>query len=201
MEANGAVAALGQTWETRGSPYVKGMNKAEHDANARLEQLYRDVAPLVHRRCATLLGDGDDALDAVQDIFLKLRANIDSFRGEAQLTTWIYRIATNHCLNVLRSRKTAGRARRTLSLSAPRATQPSAHNNLERRQYVARLLERYTPRQVQIVLHTYFDEMTQTEIGQVLGISDRAVRKALKKVLDSMRDEVEHLEPALGGNA
>ena len=45
-----------------------------------------------------------------QDIFLKLQRDLDSFRGEATLLRWIYRVTTNHCLNVIRNRRTESRA-------------------------------------------------------------------------------------------
>jgi RNA polymerase sigma factor (sigma-70 family) len=49
--------------------------------------------------------DHDDADDLVQDTFLKVWKNIGSFRQDAQLYTWIYRIATNECLNFLRKKR------------------------------------------------------------------------------------------------
>jgi RNA polymerase sigma factor (sigma-70 family) len=49
--------------------------------------------------------DHDDADDLVQECFVKVWKNIDSFREDAQLYTWIYRIATNECLNFLRKKK------------------------------------------------------------------------------------------------
>ncbi len=49
--------------------------------------------------------DHDDADDLVQETFVKVWKNLGSFREDAQLYTWIYRIATNECLNFLRKKK------------------------------------------------------------------------------------------------
>ena len=49
--------------------------------------------------------DHDDSDDLVQEVFVKVWKNLDSFREDAQLFTWIYRIATNECLNYLRKKK------------------------------------------------------------------------------------------------
>src|SRR5690606_27089330 len=49
--------------------------------------------------------DHDDANDLVQDIFIKVWKNLDRFRADAQLYTWIYRIATNECITFLNKRK------------------------------------------------------------------------------------------------
>ncbi len=50
--------------------------------------------------------DHDDADDLVQDVFVKVWNHLDTFREDAQLYTWIYRIATNECLNFLRKKRT-----------------------------------------------------------------------------------------------
>jgi len=49
--------------------------------------------------------DHDDADDLVQEVFVKVWQNLHNFREDAQLFTWIYRIATNECLNFLRKKK------------------------------------------------------------------------------------------------
>lgn len=49
--------------------------------------------------------DHDDADDLVQEVFVKVWKNIETFREDAQLYTWVYRIATNECLNFLRKKK------------------------------------------------------------------------------------------------
>ena len=59
----------------------------------------------------SLLGDREEALDAAQEIFIKVYKNIANFRGESSVSTWIYRITKNVCIDFLRKRKEA-----TLSL-------------------------------------------------------------------------------------
>ena len=49
--------------------------------------------------------DHDDADDLVQEVFVKVWNNLDKFREDSQLYTWVYRIATNECLNFLRKKK------------------------------------------------------------------------------------------------
>lgn len=60
--------------------------------NERIAEIYPRAAPLIYRRARALLGDEEQAPDAVQDIFLKLQRDLDSFRGEATLLRWIYRV-------------------------------------------------------------------------------------------------------------
>ncbi|MGN1120320.1 MAG: sigma-70 family RNA polymerase sigma factor, partial [Oscillospiraceae bacterium] len=61
-----------------------------------------------------LLSDRDDAYDAAQETFIKVYKNIGSFRGESSFVTWIYRITSNVCKDILRKRQRQGA---TVSLS------------------------------------------------------------------------------------
>ena len=55
--------------------------------------------------CNNILNNYDDAMDVSQEVFIKIYESIDSFRGEAKITTWLYRISVNKSLNFLRSKK------------------------------------------------------------------------------------------------
>ena len=60
---------------------------------------------LVLNVCNNILNNMDDAMDVSQEVFMKIYNTIDSFRGDANVKTWLYRIAVNYSLNFLRSRK------------------------------------------------------------------------------------------------
>lgn len=60
-----------------------------------------------------MLSDREDALDAAQEVFIKVYKNISSFKGQSSLTTWIYRITANVCNDILRKRQ---RSAKTISL-------------------------------------------------------------------------------------
>jgi RNA polymerase sigma-70 factor, ECF subfamily len=143
---------------------------------------------VIYRRALALLGDDEQALDAVQDLFVKLQRAIGSYRGEASLLTWIYRVTTNHCLNQLRARRTESRALRVLTDRGGdgRGVTPSAAKQVERRDLLRHLLGRFDARKVQILVHLHYDGMTQAEIAEVMGISERAVRKAVQRVSDRL---------------
>ena len=68
-------------------------------------QLYRRHAPGVYNLVLRILGNPDDAEDVKQEVFLRAHRSLDSFRGNARFSTWIYRIATNLSLDELRKRK------------------------------------------------------------------------------------------------
>lgn len=66
---------------------------------------------------ARMLNDQDEAEDVAQEVFIKAYRSLDSFRGDAQFSTWIYRIATNLCIDRIRARKR--RPQQAYSLDEP----------------------------------------------------------------------------------
>ena len=71
---------------------------------AAFEELYRAHAGKLFSVACRLLGNATDAEDLLQEIFLSAHRKLEGFRGESALGTWLYRLATNHCLDHLRSR-------------------------------------------------------------------------------------------------
>lgn len=72
---------------------------------AAFEELIRQYEKKVYTLCFRMCGNSEDAEEAAQDAFLALWRGIDRFRQESSLSTWIYRLATNACIDTLRRRK------------------------------------------------------------------------------------------------
>ena len=72
---------------------------------AAFEELIRQYEKKVYTLCFRMCGNSEDAEEAAQDAFLALWRGIDRFRQESSLSTWIYRLATNACIDTLRGRK------------------------------------------------------------------------------------------------
>ncbi len=68
-------------------------------AGGRLEELFREYAPKVYRLALRCGLDRQEAEDGVQEVFLKVQRRIDTFRGEARLSTWLYQVALNTLLD------------------------------------------------------------------------------------------------------
>lgn len=80
--------------------------KSEESRHYAFNMLVRKYQTKVYSITRKMVIDHDDADDLTQDVFLKIWNNLDRFREDAQLFTWIYRIATNECLAFLRKKKT-----------------------------------------------------------------------------------------------
>ena len=64
---------------------------------AAFEEVYRSHSALVFNLCRRLSGDPDEALDAAQEVFLRVHRHLGRFHGRSTLRTWIYRVAVNQC--------------------------------------------------------------------------------------------------------
>lgn len=67
--------------------------------------LYQKYGPKVQRLCLGYIGSQVEAEDLLQEVFVKVWQNLHSFRGDSQVSTWIYRIAVNTCLYQIRATK------------------------------------------------------------------------------------------------
>lgn len=74
-------------------------------ADAQFEQVVREYQAFVFRTLTRLTGAGDHIEDLAQEVFLRLYRGLDSFRGEAKLTTWLYRITLNVAQDEWKRRK------------------------------------------------------------------------------------------------
>lgn len=132
--------------------------------------------------------DHEDTDDLVQETFIKVWNNLDRFQGEAQLFTWIYRVATNECLRFLKKK------RRRLFVSAAEVTcelMQKIDNSVGiDGDAVQRTLQKALltlPDKQRLVFNLkYFEEMTYESIAQITGTSVGALKAsyhlAVKKI-------------------
>lgn len=71
----------------------------------RLTTLYKTYGPTIYIRCRSMLSDEAEAHDATQETFLRVYRHLDEVPSQREALYWIYRVATNYCLNELRNRK------------------------------------------------------------------------------------------------
>ena len=157
----------------------------------RVAALYERYGALVESRCRWLLGNPDAAQDATQEVFVKVMANLERFRGEASPSTWLLRIATNHCLNRLAAERAGWKVRfRQHVRHIDEAGLRRSGEDPERARLVRQILGRFDTETQAVAIHYFVDEMTQEEIGALLGRSLPTIRKRLAKFKRIARKEV-----------
>jgi RNA polymerase sigma-70 factor, ECF subfamily len=149
-----------------------------------IEELYRQHAGMVLRRARQLVGE-DAAEDIVHEVFIRAARSFMGFRGQSSVTTWLYRITTNQCLNHIRDEAT----RRLRTTSAPPPTTSVAPT--EDRLGVSQMLRKLPSELREVAVYYYVDQMDQREIAEVIGVSERTVRNRLQAFLSVAREELQ----------
>lgn len=156
--------------------------------------LIRAYQQRVYTHIRRMVIDHDDADDLTQEVFIKIYRNIDSFREDAQLFTWIYRIATNESLTFLQRRK-----RRyllplidvTKELSQKIDTSTFLSGDEIQRTLQKAILT--LPEKQRLVFHMrYFDELSYEDISRITDTSVGALKAsyhhAVKKIEEYLAD-------------
>lgn len=142
----------------------------------RVAELYRRHGPAIYARCRKLLRDDALAEDATQETFIRVVKHLDDAPPDDALK-WIYRIATNYCLNELRNARRRPEPMDTL----PDRPGPDAEAHLADRGLARALVER-SPEKCRTVAWLYHvDGLEQQEVADTLGISRRTVVTRLQE--------------------
>ena len=154
-----------------------------------VEALSRRYGPMVLRRCRRLLGDEQEALDACQDVFVRVVQRRDRLDGRYP-SSLLYRIATNVCLNRLRDRRREPSTRDEAVLyEIARAEEPGAASDA--RLLLDRLFGRHPESSRTIAVLHYVDGLTLDEVAEEVGMSVSGVRKRLRGLRASLTEMVE----------
>lgn len=135
-----------------------------------LGDLYRRYGPVIYSRCLRLLGDHAAAEDATHETFLRVHRHLDKAPGAREALAWIYRIATNYCLNEIRDRR-----RRPMPLDPLPDLGGGDDVDFTDRELVARIVQRSPPSTRAVAWLYHVDGLEQCEVAEVLGISRRTV--------------------------
>ena len=173
---------------------------AQAGDRAAFEQLVRAYDQSVLRLAMNLLRSPEDARDIYQETFLRVYRNLDTFRFDCSFHTWIYRIATNLCLDLLRKRKVRkeespvlataeGTVDRFESMAEQRADldpQKQLLSGQIRRRVKAALAE-LSPRERMVFELRHYEGLRLRNIGEALGTTEEAAKNCLFRATQKMR--------------
>ncbi len=128
----------------------------------------------MYRVALRLLGSDSDAQDATQETFVRAWRGLGRFRGESAVATWLYRIVTNRCLNVIAARRPA----ESLDLDLRSVSGDPAEITEQRERFaaVARRVASLVPEQRAAVVLRDFEGLSYEDVAEVLGVSVPAVK-------------------------
>jgi RNA polymerase sigma factor (sigma-70 family) len=172
---------------------------SDGDAPA-LERLLVSVQDDVHRLALRMTGSPDDALDATQEILIRVMTRLSTFKGEAAFSTWVHRVAVNHLLD--RRRSAVERFELTFSAFADdlhAGLRPVARNAGPELDVLAREVKQGCtlalltcldrPRRVAYVLGEIFG-VSSTDGAWICGTTEAAYRKRLSRARGAIREFV-----------
>lgn len=174
---------------------LEALRAGDRQEFARLVDLY---SPLIYRLALKMLGDEQDAEDVLQNTFLQAFRHLSEFEGRAHLSTWLYRIAANEALMLLRKRRPETPLTDNLPEEEP-LEEPAQFTNwcclpeeeLLSAEGRARLDEaiRLLPETLRVVfLLRDIEGLSIQETSQALGLSETAVKTRLLRARLKLRD-------------
>lgn len=180
---------------------VESAQGGDQGAFAELVRLYdRSVLRIALR----LLPSPEDAQDAYQDAFIKAYRKLDTFRFQCRFHTWLYRIATNVCLDHLRRRKArpefgvfeadhdAGRSPLQLAADSRPASSPEqmlGSEEISRRIRVA--LDTLSDRERLVFTLRHHEGMRLRQIGETCSMSEESAKQCLFRATKKLRRELQ----------
>jgi RNA polymerase sigma-70 factor (ECF subfamily) len=147
------------------------------------ERIYHENAAFVYNICLGMLGNPDDAKDAMQETFLKLHRYLPRLRGFCKPSTWLYRVAVNQCKDILTKQKKFELSDSLDWIETP--DQKAEHSEKERLVREAMLKIKPDYRAVLVLFH--FQQLSYQEIADSLGCSIDQVRIRLHRARTAFR--------------
>ncbi|MGH7411417.1 MAG: RNA polymerase sigma factor [Candidatus Methylomirabilis sp.] len=183
---------------------LAAIERASAGDSAAFEALVRKYQGWVFTLAYRMLGDRADAEEMAQEIFLKAYRALERFERKSKFSTWLYSIATNHCLNQLESRRRRPRFQEIsgseraqgnpgalveeVADPAPGPEQALEHDDV--RYLVQQQLLRLTPEHRAILVLREIQGLAYDEIGELLGLAPGTVRSRLHRARMELKERL-----------
>ena len=152
---------------------------------ALFKEIFQANSKKIYHLCYGYTGDDETANDLMQETFMKVWQNLDKFRNQALISTWIYRIAVNTCLSHLRIEKRHPKDELTDNIIETKAEEISEKNEQVSALYkcIAQLEENE-----RIIITMVLDEVPYVEIASISGISEGNLRVKIHRIKQKLTE-------------
>jgi RNA polymerase sigma-70 factor (ECF subfamily) len=187
---------------TPGAAAAEGALELRRGDPAAFAQLVTSHQDRVYDFCVRMLGDREEALEVVQEIFVSVHQALPTFRFDSKVSTWIYRISKNHCLNRLKYLERRGRGRsdglddvseEALGSAAGAPTRPDEALQAEHA-LVQRAIARLEPDQRALVALRDIEGLSYEEMVEItqlpLGTVKSRLHRAREKLAEYLAEEI-----------
>lgn len=166
--------------------------------------LYREYAPAIFRFCRRAMPTREDAEDATMEIFMKLRDKLAQYDQSRSFTAWLYKVAANHCWDMLRRRRVRQDKETEdvteMPLEAPEPNQLEKLIEERTSEEVRRALDKLGLRARMALVMRYYSDMSYDEIADALGVRRAFVGVVLLRARHELRQALgENNAVAVGG--
>ena len=142
------------------------------------KELYQKYGSKVQRLCLGYTGNQMEAEDLLQEVFVKVWQNLHKFRGESQVSTWIYRIAVNTCLYQIRARKN----KKSVDLEkAPVLLEAESDNKEQQVQILHKAISELKESD-RLIITLLLEEVSYPEIAVITEISEVNLRVKIHRI-------------------
>ena len=172
---------------------------AAGDADA-FEQLVLTYQSPIYNLCLRMTGDPEDAADLSQESFLKAWRSLGSFQFESSFSTWLYRLASNTCLDHLRSIKRHPQVSltvedsdgetQTMEFPDPAPTPEEVAISKEDNERLAQAMQELDKQQRQILTLRVINDLSYAEIAEILNIKEGTVKSRLARTREALRKKL-----------
>lgn len=171
-----------------------GRSLAQNQSAKNFDTLYRDHVDLMYRFAHRLCGEAEAAKDLVQETFLNAYRGLDRFRGDAQISTWLYTIASRACLRMRRKRKGAPERELSLEEFIPTSdgefrlqipidglSPEAALHNKQLREALDTAINQLPKNYKMVLVLRDMEGLSAKEVGTIMGLNERAVKSRLHR--------------------
>lgn len=165
----------------------------EKTAHKAFETLLKTYTEPVYWQIRRMVLNHDDADDIVQNVFIKAWTNLGNFRGDAKLSTWLFKIAVNESINFLNKEKNRNQ------MSGDVSEDPSLLKNLVADSYfdgdslqlqLQEAIEKLPEKQRLVFNMRYYDEMKYEDMSEVLGTSVGALKASYHHAVKKLTEQL-----------
>lgn len=168
-------------------------------------QLYRDYAPAIFRFCRRAMPTREDAEDATMEIFMKLKSKLGQYDTTRSFSAWLYKVAANHCWDILRRRKIRQDKEtedvESVPLEHPEPSQLEKLIEQRSSEEVRKALEKMGARARMALVMRYYSDMSYDEIADALGVRRAFVGVVLLRARHELRQALEGNAAVAAGGA